>query len=55
MNKTHYFIEAVTDDRDFVLYYQIVRRRDDAILASGTSLDYLIGFADGRNYDYCII
>jgi hypothetical protein len=38
-----------------VLYYQIVRRRDDAILASGKNLDYLIGFADGRNYDYCII
>lgn len=54
MNTTPYIIEAVTDTRDFVLYYQIVRRRDDAILASCENLDYLIGFADGRNYDYSI-
>lgn len=54
MKQTAYIIEPVTDNRDFVLYFQIVRRRDDAILASSENLDYLIGFADGRNYDYCI-
>lgn len=54
MNKTPYIIDAVTDNRDFILYYQIVRRSDDAILAASENLDYLIGFADGRNFNYCI-
>ena len=54
MKPTTYIIDAVTDNRDFVLYYQIVRRNDNAILAANENLDYLIGFADGRNYDYCI-
>ena len=54
MKTTNYIIDAVTDDRDMVLYFQIVRRRDDAILAASENLDYLIGFADGRGYDYTL-
>ena len=52
--KTNYKIEAVTDNRDFVLYYNLVRRADDAILAANKNLDYLMGFAEGRGYDYCL-
>lgn len=54
MKKTSYIIEAVTDNRDFVLYFQIVRRADDAILAANENIDYLQGFCEGRGYDYAI-
>ena len=55
MKQTAYIIAPVTDDRDLVLYFQIVRRRDDAILRASENLDYLIGFADGSGLDYCLV
>ena len=54
MNTTPYIIEAVTDPRDLVLYYQLTRRSDNAILAANENLDYLQGFADGRGYQYSL-
>ena len=34
-----YQIQAVTDSRDFVLYYQLVRVADDAILYANETLN----------------
>lgn len=40
--KTKYYIAPVTDSKDFVLYYQLVRRADEAILYSNESLDNIM-------------
>ena len=39
MKKTNYYIETVTDNKDFALYYQVVRRRDEAILYANETLE----------------
>lgn len=50
--KANYEISPVTDERDFVLYYQIVRRKDGAILYANEEINncYLQAWALGLNY-----
>lgn len=42
-----YIIRPVTDLRDIVLYWEFVRKEDDAILRSSASYDFILAFADG--------
>lgn len=42
-----YALRPVTDLRDIVLYYEFVRREDDAILRSSADYDFLLGYAEG--------
>ena len=55
--KAHYEISPVTDSRDFVLYYQIIRRKDDAILYANEDLNNccLQAWALGLNYHDVVI
>jgi hypothetical protein len=55
MKKTNYRIEPVTDLRDIVLYWQIVRNSDEAILRAAKDLDFLLGYAEGAQLDYVLI
>ena len=45
--KTTYILRPVTDTRDIVLYYEFVRKEDDAILRTSADYDFLLGYAEG--------
>ena len=46
--KTHtYTLRPVTDRNDMVLYYQVVRKEDDAILRTSDDYDFLLAYAEG--------
>ena len=42
-----YILRPVTDTRDIVLYYEFVRKEDDAILRSSEDYNYILAYADG--------
>lgn len=42
-----YILRPVTDTRDIVLYYEFVRKEDDAILRASENYDYILAYADG--------
>lgn len=42
-----YILRPVTDLRDIVLYWEFVRKEDDAILRSSKEYDYLLAYAEG--------
>ena len=46
--KTHtYTLRPVTDRNDMVLYYEFVRKEDDAILRTSNDYDFLLAYAEG--------
>jgi len=45
--KTTYILRPVTDTRDIVLYYEFVRKEDDAIIRTSADYDFLLGYAEG--------
>ena len=46
--KTHtYILRPVTDLNDMVLYYEFVRKEDDAILRTSDNYDFLLAYAEG--------
>ena len=46
--KTHtYTLRPVTDLNDMVLYYEFVRKEDDAILRTSANYDFLLAYAEG--------
>ena len=45
--KTTYILRPVTDTHDIVLYYEFVRKEDDAILRASADYDFLLAYADG--------
>ncbi|MBR5013495.1 MAG: hypothetical protein IKY16_02690 [Bacteroidales bacterium] len=47
MKTQTYILRPVTDLRDIVLYYEFVRKDDDAILCSSKDYDFLLAYADG--------
>ena len=47
MKTKTYILRPVTDLRDIVLYYEFVRKDDDAILRSSKDYDFLLAYADG--------
>ena len=42
-----YTLRPVTDRNDMVLYYEFVRKEDDAILRTSTDYDFLLAYAEG--------
>ena len=47
MKTQTYILRPVTDLNDLVLYYEFVRKDDDAILRSSKDYDFLLAYADG--------
>ena len=46
--KTHtYTLRPVTDLNDMVLYYEFVRKEDDAILRTSANYEFLLAYAEG--------
>lgn len=42
-----YILRPVTELRDIVLYYEFVRKEDDAILRASKDYDFILAYADG--------
>lgn len=42
-----YILRPVTDLRDIVLYWEFVRKEDDAILRSSNDYNFILAYADG--------
>ena len=42
-----YTLRPVTDLNDMVLYYEFVRKEDDAILRASKDYDFLLAYAEG--------
>lgn len=42
-----YILRPVIDLNDFVLYYEFVRKEDDAILRASANYDFLLAYAEG--------
>ena len=42
-----YTLRPVTDLNDMVLYYEFVRKEDDAILRTSANYDFLLAYAEG--------
>ena len=42
-----YTLRPVTDLRDIVLYWEFVRKEDDAILRASADYDFLLAYAEG--------
>ena len=42
-----YTLRPVTDLNDMVLYYEFVRKEDDAILRASADYDFLLAYAEG--------
>ena len=42
-----YTLRPVTDCNDMVLYYEFVRKEDDAILRTSADYDFLLAYAEG--------
>lgn len=47
MTTKTYILRPVTDLRDIVLYYEFVRKEDDAILRSSKDYDFLLAYGEG--------
>lgn len=47
MKTKTYILRPVTDTRDIVLYYEFVRKEDDAILRSAKDYDFILAYAEG--------
>jgi len=47
MTTKTYILRPVTDTRDIVLYYEFVRKEDDAILRSSKDYDFLLAWGEG--------
>ena len=47
MKTKTYILRPVTDTRDIVLYYEFVRKEDDAILRSAQDYDFILAYAEG--------
>ena len=47
METKTYILRPVTDLRDYVLYWEFVRKDDDAILRSSKDYDYILGYGEG--------
>lgn len=47
MKTNTYILRPVTDLRDIVLYYEFVRKEDDAILRASSDYDFLLAYAEG--------
>ena len=47
MKTKTYILRPVTDLRDIVLYYEFVRKEDDAILRSSKDYDFLLAYGEG--------
>lgn len=47
MTTKTYILRPVTDLRDIVLYYEFVRKEDDAILRSSKDHDFLLAYGEG--------
>lgn len=58
MKTPTYLVRPVTDSLDIALYWEFVRTKDDLIVYTSSSFDYIIAFADGytmaNNSDYVI-
>ena len=42
-----YTLRPVTDLNDMVLYYEFVRKEDDAILRTSANYEFLLAYAEG--------
>ena len=47
MKTSTYILRPVTDINDMVLYYEFVRKEDDAILRASAGYDFLRAYAEG--------
>lgn len=47
MKTRNYTLRPVTDLNDMVLYYEFVRKEDDAILRTSDNYDFLLAYAEG--------
>lgn len=47
MKTKTYILRPVTDHRDIVLYYEFVRKEDDAILRASADYDFILAYAEG--------
>ena len=47
MKTNTYTLRPVTDLNDMVLYYEFVRKEDDAILRTSDNYDFLLAYAEG--------
>ena len=47
MKTRTYTLRPVTDLNDMVLYYEFVRKEDDAILRTSANYDFLLAYAEG--------
>ena len=47
MKTPTYILRPVTDINDMVLYYEFVRKEDDAILRASADYDFLLAYAEG--------
>ena len=47
MKTNTYILRPVTDLHDHVLYYEFVRKEDDAILRASKDYDFLLAYAEG--------
>lgn len=53
-----YILRPITDHNDMVLYYEFVRKEDDAILRASADYDFLLAYAEGyttaRNQSFIV-
>ena len=47
MKTQTYTLRPVTDLNDMVLYYEFVRKEDDAILRASKDYDFILAYAEG--------
>ena len=47
METKTYTLRPVTDLNDMVLYYEFVRKEDDAILRASKDYDFILAYAEG--------
>ena len=47
MKTRTYTLRPVTDLNDMVLYYEFVRKEDDAILRASANYEFLLAYAEG--------
>ena len=47
MKTSTYILRPVTDLNDMVMYYEFVRKEDDAILRASADYDFLLAYAEG--------
>lgn len=47
MKTRTYTLRPVTDLNDMVIYYEFVRKEDDAILRTSANYEFLLAYAEG--------